>query len=46
MAAADIASTTSVNDGNPHHIALNYNRFSGGSNQLYIGKFRQLVDYI
>jgi hypothetical protein len=31
-----IVSTTSVNDGNWHHIAFNYNRLSGGSNQLYI----------
>jgi hypothetical protein len=35
-AVVNIASATSINDGNPHHIAFNYNRNSGGSNQLYI----------
>jgi hypothetical protein len=32
----NIHSTTSVNDGNWHHIAFNYNRNNGGSNQLYV----------
>jgi hypothetical protein len=32
----NIASTTSINDGNPHHVAFSYNRFNAGANALYI----------
>jgi hypothetical protein len=35
-ALISLVSTTSINDGNPHHVAFNYNRASGGANQLYI----------
>lgn len=31
-----LASTTSVNDGNWHHIAFNYNAANGGANSLYV----------
>jgi hypothetical protein len=34
--AVDITSTTSVNDGNPHHVAVRYNRANGGTCQLLI----------
>jgi hypothetical protein len=31
-----IAGTTTVNDGNAHHVAFNFNRSSGGPNQLFV----------
>lgn len=31
-----LVSTTTLNDGNAHHIAFNYNRANGASNQLYV----------
>lgn len=34
--AVSMVSTASLNDGNPHHIALNYNRANGGANALFI----------
>ena len=34
--AVDITATSSIKDGAWHHVAVNYNRLSGQSNQIYI----------
>jgi hypothetical protein len=35
-ARVNLASTTSINDGNPHNVVFNFNRNNGGANQLYV----------